>query len=343
MQMTPAQCIQKLEVGEFPRLLMLFGDEHQQKLDVIDKWREVAKIQQFEERHTFVADGEFEWQQLHTAANTLSLFSEKQTIELNLPTGKPGTVGSAALIEWMTNNLSDDVALLLHGPLVNQSVKNAKWFKTLEKHATVCFCYELKGHQMVQYLSRYVKQINLAISDDALNAIADMNEGNLLAAKQEIDKLELLFPNRENITLSNLQNVLSIHSRYSIFELAETTLVGDMQKAVLILDRLEQEGIEPNIVIWQLISEVQKLQSCLYEQTNLGRINFSKLRIWQSKQRLYTGALKRLSKTDLDNIMSNLTSADTLFKTEKVEQPFVLLAHLCLLFLPVELKGISLV
>lgn len=341
MAMTPTQCIQRLASGEMPRLLMLFGDEPQQKLDVTDTWRKTAKAQQFDERHTFVADSEFDWQQLVTTANTMSLFSEKQVIELNLPTGKPGTSGAAALVEWASTD-NPDVALLLHGPSINQSVKNTKWFKTLESQGVVCFCYELKGNQLAQYLSQYARSTELNIANDAITALADMNEGNLLAAKQEIDKLTLTFPAGSHIAFSDIEAALSLHSKYSVFELTEAVLAGDINKAIVILGRLEQEGIEPNIVIWQLINEAQRLEECMHQQQSTGRINFAKMRIWQSKQRFYVSALNRLHQTHIKDILQSLATADIAFKTEKIEQPFVVLAHLCLMFLPADLTQLQL-
>ena len=85
--------------GPLRGFYLVFGDEPQQKLDIIDHLRLKAKEQGFDERQSLVADSQFEWSTLLSASQSLSLFSNRQMIELELPSGKPGTEGGKILTQ----------------------------------------------------------------------------------------------------------------------------------------------------------------------------------------------------------------------------------------------------
>ena len=93
MQVYPDKFIPTLE-REFKGCYLIFGDEPQQKFEILQALREKAKQQGFTERNVMVADNEFSWNSLLDATQAMSLFADRQVIELELPTGKPGTEGA---------------------------------------------------------------------------------------------------------------------------------------------------------------------------------------------------------------------------------------------------------
>ena len=98
MQVYPNQFGQEISRG-LKSCYLVFGDEPQQKFDVIEQIRQTAKQQGFIERTVLVADTGFSWNHVLEATQSMSLFSSQQFIELELPTGKPGTEGSKMLQE----------------------------------------------------------------------------------------------------------------------------------------------------------------------------------------------------------------------------------------------------
>ena len=120
----------------------MFGDEPQQKFDVIEQIRAKAKANGFEERTVLVAETGFNWNQLTEATQSMSLFSSQQFIELELPTGKPGTEGSKMLQE-VAASLNPDILLLVHGPKIGKDVQRGKWFKVLDDLGASVLCYPL--------------------------------------------------------------------------------------------------------------------------------------------------------------------------------------------------------
>ena len=221
MQVYPNRFNATLKKGLQP-FYLIFGDEPQQKLTAINQIREVATEQGFDERQTLVADAQFDWSTLLEATQTLSLFSSRQYIELELPTGKPGTQGSKILTELSAQN-NPDILLVIHGAKIGKDVQNSKWFKAIDKHGTYVPCYPLEGNALQQWLMEQMRTQGLQVTPDVTRLLAEYCEGNLLAASQEIEKLCLLYPNG-NPTLEEVEQAVVDQSRYNVFQLIDVLL-----------------------------------------------------------------------------------------------------------------------
>lgn len=334
MQVYPDKFLSTINSG-LKSCYLLFGDEPQQKFEMLQALRAEARQQGFDERTVLVADGEFSWSTLIDACQTMSLFAARQLIELELPSGKPGTEGAGVLTELATN-LSEDILLVLHGPRIGKDVQRTKWFKALDAIGIFSICYPLEGRQLHSWIQQRLNQAGFQYTPGCINTIADFSEGNLMAAAQEIEKLILAFPEKQ-IDEEKLASALVDQSRFNVFQLVDIMLEGNQTRCVKILQRLESEGIEPNIIIWALIREWQTLWKLNHMQNTGQTINWMKLGIWKNRQRFYQQALSRLGKSELEAISKQLTDADQLFKQSAVVRPYVKLCHLCLLFTGVPL------
>jgi len=313
----------------------VFGDEPQQKFDVIEQIRAKAKANGFEERTVLVAETGFNWNQLIEATQSMSLFSSQQFIELELPTGKPGTEGSKMLQE-VAASLSPDILLLVHGPKIGKDVQRGKWFKVLDDIGASVLCYPLEGKQLSAWLNQQLKAHQLSVSAAGVKMIADFCEGNMLAAKQEIDKLALLYP-QQSISEAQIEQAMVDQSRFNVFQLVDVMLSGDSIRCIKMLYRLESEGLEPNIIIWALIREWEQLWKLkLAEQS--GPIQWQKFGIWRNRQGYYQSALSRLSFAQLEDIQHALTQSDHAFKQNVIARPYVEMCHLCMMFMGFDLR-----
>jgi len=328
--------------NNLPRFALVFGDEPQQKLDALDALRQTALQHGFYEKHSLVADAQFEWSQLIEASQSLSLFSARQYIELELPTGKPGKEGSQTLIEVASQD-NPDVMLVIHGAKVDKGVTNSKWFKTLDKQGIYVPCYPLEGDRLRQWITEQMQSIGIQPNPQLANLFTDFFEGNLLAAKQELQKLLLLYPDGQ-VDVSQLDKILVEQSRFNVFQLADVLLAGDANKTVKLLNRLEAEGIEPNIVLWALVREWQNLttlNTAMQQNQPLDKI-WGQLRIWQNKKGLYNSALRRLNQQQLSAIQQKLSQLDKGLKQSAIARPYIELCHLCLMFMPMQLEAMPL-
>lgn len=341
MQVYPNRFPQTLGQS-LPAITMVFGDEPQQKLDTIEALRKAAVQQGFTEKKSLVADNQFSWNELVDAFQSMSLFAERQYIELELPTGKPGAEGSKTLLSLL-EMANPDVILLIHGPKVGKDVQSTKWFKAVDKSGIYVPCYDLSGNQLSQWLQQQLISQGLTSSPDLIALLGNYYEGNLLAAKQEIEKLKLHFPDGA-IDLTKVESLLMEQSRYDVFQLVDLVLQGDAKKAVKLLDRLDSEGTEPTIISWALCKEALILKELmLAKQSNQSTETvFKAYRIWQNKKVLYNAALNRLSLIQIQQILEKTAAFDSALKQISIQRPFVELCHLCFLFMPMALDGIQL-
>jgi DNA polymerase-3 subunit delta len=326
--------------SELKPFYLIFGDEPQQKLECIELIRKAAQAQGFDERQSLVVDTQFSWDTLIEASQTLSLFSSRQLIELELPTGKPGAEGSKVL-SALAQKINPDVLIVIHGGKIGKDVQNTKWFKAIDKNGVYVPCYPLEGNALYQWLNNQMRLAGMQPSQQISQLLVDYCEGNLLAAKQEIQKLMLLYP-KGNPSFEEVEQAVVDQSRFTVFHLIDVLLSGDAQKAVKMLYRLESEGVEPNIIVWALTREWQTLQAILFDRQQGKTINWNQHRIWKSRQALYQAAIQRLSLENIQVLQKKLTEFDSAIKQSQVVRPYVELCHLCLLFIPYSLGNVTL-
>jgi len=90
MQVNPAQLSNHLSKG-LKSLYTLHGDEPLLIQEALDAIRACARAQGFTERTSHTVSGaHFDWSEVLAACGSLSLFADKQIVELRIPSGKPG-------------------------------------------------------------------------------------------------------------------------------------------------------------------------------------------------------------------------------------------------------------
>lgn len=333
MQVQAFDFERKLLNNELPPFILVFGDEPQQKLDIIDAVRAKAKSSGFDERQTFTIDSDFEWSHLIDAMQSMSLFADKQYIELTMPTPKPGAAGAKQLLD-IASLANPDVVVLIQGPKAGKDVQKTKWFSALANIGWFSHVYELQGNQLNKWLLARANQLNLNISQSAVGMIADMCEGNIMAGRQELEKMSLLYKNEHVIEVEDVAKAMVQQSRYSVYQFTDEVLSGNMSKAIKMLVRLEDEGLEPVVVLWSLVNEAQTLTKLVEMQQQTGRVDYKVLRIWPNKQSLYQAAVSRLTSNDMRGLNAKLSEADIMFKSTYVAKPYVVISHLALMFMP---------
>ena len=85
--------------------------------EAADAIRARAKRAGFDEREVFFIERVADWEAVRATSNNLSLFGSRKLIEIRLPSGKPGTGGSNAIVDLLANASPDNVYLMLTGKL----------------------------------------------------------------------------------------------------------------------------------------------------------------------------------------------------------------------------------
>lgn len=269
------------------------GDEPLQLNEACDSIRKSARQCGYDERQVFHVSSSFDWDTLLAAANTLSLFSEKRLIELRIPSGKPGDKGSKALIKYISNLPVDTILLIISGKIEAQS-QRSKWFTHVEKAGVVCQIWPIDVAQMPTWIEQRLRATGLTPSNDAVSLLSERVEGNLLAAKQEIQKLFLMH-GKKHIDANDVLDSVSDNSRFSVFELADAALMANTVRVTRILQALRNEGVEPILILWALSREIRELGAMSAEIAKGATIEsiLGKYHVWEKRKPLFRKNLQQ--------------------------------------------------
>jgi len=342
MQKLYANQLEQHLTGPLASCYLLFGEEPLQKLEAIDAIRAAAKQQGYGERISLTADAQFDWNELSNELQAMSLFAERRLIEVELSQQKLSPAANEQL-KALPQQLHNDIILLIHGERSHSDVSKLAWFKQLQTQAVQIPIYPLDERQSLQWLRDRVRQLQLQLSTEALALLQQHCAGNLLAARQELEKLALS-QLAQPIDAAQLNQFLADHSSFSVFQLVDAILQGQLDIALHRLQRLCQQDTEAVIIAWQLQKEVLQLRqlSLAQQQRQALEATFKQLAIWPKRQSLYQQALQRLSLAWLEYLLQELAAFDRLYKSGTLLNNDVALAHLVTLMIKPVAKTFSL-
>ncbi|MCZ4337405.1 DNA polymerase III subunit delta [Shewanella colwelliana] len=291
-----------------------------------------AKRDGFEEAVQLNQESGFNWNELIEEWNSMSLFASRRIIELVLPQAKPGSEGSTILQQLMKSP-NPDVLLLISGPKLASEQTKSKWFKVLDTDGVYIPCTTPEGQQFSRWLQTRIRHFGLNLTPDAQQLLYNLYEGNLLAADQALQLLQLLNPN-EVISSEQLSQYFEDQSRFTVFQLADVLLNNQQDKAQHILSQLQAEGVAMPILLWGQFKELTTLLQLKQAQETGGLQSlWGKLRIWDKRKNLYQNALSRLSLKQIEVMLACASKLELKLKQQGIED-WTSLSHLCLLYDP---------
>ncbi len=240
-------------------LYAIHGPEALVALEAADRIREAARRAGCTEREVFFAEPGVDWNRLGTAAANLSLFASKRLVELRIPTGKPGTEGARAIEAWCAS-LPDDAILLVLLPELEWQQLKSKWFEALERAGVVVEAKPVSRDELPDWLAGRLARQQQRASVETLEWLADRVEGNLLAAKQEVEKLALLLP-AGDVSLAAIREAVTDVARFDRDTLLEAIHAGDAARIVRVVESLEAEGEPLPLLLWTLAEELRRLMA----------------------------------------------------------------------------------
>lgn len=326
MRLNPRQLATHLRAGVAP-LYLLSGDEPLLVDEALDAIRAAARQSGCTERDVQIAERGFDWDEFRAGLGNLSLFASRQLIELRLPTGKPGDRGARELVALAADPPADKVVVVITPALAGKAAKT-RWVTTLADAGVWVPLVTPNREQLPAWLAGRLKSAGLACDPDALTLLVDRVEGNLLAAKQEIDKLLLLTPG-EPVTVDTVRAAVADGARYDVFQLADAALAGDGQRAARILTHLEREGVAPTLALWSLARDIFTLVEVAHRLSAgdaPGRA-MTAAGVWRSREALIGKAIRR---GGVRRLLQQARIADRVVKGARPGQPWSALMELTL-------------
>ncbi|MBW7470564.1 DNA polymerase III subunit delta [Marinobacter sp. M216] len=241
MKTQPAQLPQLLKKGLSP-VYLISGDEPLLVQECCDLVRKAARDAGFQDRLTFHADHQLDWNSVADEFSAMSLFAERRRIEIHLPTGKLGD--GRAVLEQVLKEPPEDIVLLLISARLDAAETRRKWYKELQNKGVHVPVWPVDADKFQGWLQQRASSRGLSLTRGALAILAERLEGNLLAASQELDRLSLL-GNGSTIDEETVEQAVQDSSRFNGFELVTELLAGRAPHAGKMIGILQQEGENP--------------------------------------------------------------------------------------------------
>jgi DNA polymerase-3 subunit delta len=319
MQARPEQLEALLQRGLKP-LYLVHGDEPLLAQEAGDLIRAAARAVGFEERKVFTVSGaHFDWSGLIGASQEMSLFAQRQLIEIRIPSGKPGKEGSEALQRYV-EHLSEDVLTLVHCPRLDGQQMKSAWFGALDRAGVTVRVEAVPRQALPAWIAQRLARQQQRVKDGdegqrTLAFFADCVEGNLLAAHQEIQKLGLLYPEGE-LGFEQVEAAVLNVARYDVFKLGEAVLAGRVARALRMLEGLRAEGEAPVLVHWTLAEDIRALKR-VHDAVAGGQplpLALREARVWGLREKLFERAVPLLTPLTLDALLRAASICDGLVK-----------------------------
>jgi DNA polymerase-3 subunit delta len=321
MQVAAQQLPAQLQRG-LKSLYPLYGDEPLLIQEAADAIRAAAREQGYTERtvHT-VAGAHFDWSEVLASGGSLSLFADKQLIEIRVPSGKPGKDGSQVLQQIAASAQgADDTLTLVILPKLDGMTQKGAWFAALDSFGITVKVDPVDRKALPQWIAQRLQLQGQRVAageegQRTLAFFADRVEGNLLAAHQEIQKLALLHPAGE-LGFEQVESAVLNVARYDAFKLAEAVLGGQTLRVQRMLDGLQAEGEAAVLVHWALAEDIRTLNR-VRAAMDAGRplpMALRENRVWGVKEKLMERALPLIRPAQLSQWLQDAHTVDGIVK-----------------------------
>ncbi len=324
MQLKAAQLAGHLKTG-LRALYTVHGDEALLAQEAADAIRAAARAAGFGERQVHTVTGaRYNWSEVLAAPQAMSLFAERQLVEIRIPSGKPGKDGGEALQRYaaLVREMPDppEVLTLVQLPRLDGQQLRSAWFGALDGAGISLRVEPVERRALPLWIAQRLAAQGQRVAEGeegrrTLEFFADRVEGNLLAAHQEICKLALLHPAGE-LGFEQVEAAVLDVARYDSVKLTEAALAGQTARALRMLDGLRADGTSPVQVQWLLAADIgalQRVKAALSEGRPLP-VALREARVWGAKERLIERAIGQLPEAALVDLVEAAQVCDGLVK-----------------------------
>ena len=314
MKLKAAQLAAHLQRHGLVPLCYLMGDEPLQHREGADAIRAQASAAGYRERSVLSVEGRFDWNRLSLEAGNLSLFASRRLLDLRLGDKAPDKEGAAALLAYCQQPPPDTV-LLISGGRLSSAAQKSRWVQLIEEKGLLVTVNDIELGQWPQWIEQRLHSRQMRATPEAIKVLAERAEGHLLAAAQEIEKLQLLFPN-VTIDVPQVLEAVADSARFEVFGWLDAVLNGEVPRLVRQLARLRAEGVEGVLIASLLTREIRALCRLAQARELAQSLEpvFTRQGIWQNRKPLFKKALSRYSQGEWLQCLAQSVQLDRILK-----------------------------
>ena len=329
MQIYPEKLEAQLQ-SQLAGLYIISGEEPLLSIECCDQVRAAARKAGYAEREIFHAE-QLDWDQVLMEARALSLFSDKRIFDIR--TGdKLGADGTKALVELAESPPEDTLILVSCGKLDKKQLQT-KWAKSVSAAGVIVQVWPVIPSQLPHWLSDRLAKAGIKANRQAVDILAERVEGNLLAARQEIEKLLLLLDTDE-VDAQAMSGAVADSSRHDVFTLIDRVLAGEIEDASRSLRGLREEGNDVLGLLWLIARELRTL-ILVQEGIAAGQsmdTALAKAGVWSNRSALVRNAIRRLPISRLMLMLRLTRQIDMIAKGQAQGDAWLELENLLLIF-----------
>lgn len=329
-KITAEKLFTQLKAGTVSPVYLLTGEDVYRKNQVIN---ELIKILQPDDFNIYRSEADkADWGEALTLANTAPVFSNTRMVIL---TGieKIRKEPKEALLRYLNNPLPTTTLVLTH----NDS-KKLKTEKNLAGFAADVGCVadfaELKREELSLWARNKMQEKGLQPDFDALDILCEAVGGELAAMEQEIEKLYLYTLDRadKKITKQDVLACIGFSKEENPFELSNAITACDRRRAIMLVDKLVDDGEEPVGILSKMtfpilkMARVKRLAEAGLPQSEILRA--AGLMFWES--RLVNQARAMPAQAAFKRTLDKIIEADSAFKTSTAADPKIMLKGILL-------------
>ena len=174
--------------------------------------------------------------------------------------GKFDKEASQILRDWCAEpNANPNALLLIRTERLQPRQRNSAWFKAIEASGWSCWIWPLGPRELPGWLNERLRLRGLELQRDALMALWERVEGNLLAAAaQEVEKLalqDLAQPISEEALLQCLEDT----ARFNSLDLIDAAMAGQGVRVTKIMASLREDRGSLFAILGALTSQLRRL------------------------------------------------------------------------------------
>ncbi|TCP92103.1 DNA polymerase III delta subunit [Cricetibacter osteomyelitidis] len=287
-----------------------------------DQITHTALQQGFDEKIDVTVDNSTDWNALFDRCQSMGLFFNKQIISLNLPENLTALLQKN--LQQLIELLNDEILLILQLPKLAKATEKQVWFALLNDFVIIN-CQTPTIEQLPRWLANRTKAMALTIDKESVQLLCYSYENNLLALKQILQLLQLLYPDHK-LTYPRVKSVVEQSSVFTPFQWIDALFEGKENRARRILQGLVQEDTQPVVLlrivqrelmtILQLAQPQQKVELDTPLPTQNLRGAFDKLKVWQNRRAAFTQLLQRLTYRKLYQIIQQTADIERAVKQD---------------------------
>ena len=302
-----------LKGATLPSPIWIATDEPLLQVEHGDRVRARAREAGHAERVVIDIATGFDASRLVGQGQSQSLFGERRLLDLRMAAKPPRGFGEA--LADLAAVTGPDTVVMVTSARLDKAQTGAAWFTRAMGHGLLVEGYGPDRGEFGRWISQRLAANQQQADAATLELIAERTEGNLLAARQAIDRLALLAP-AGRLDAAVVDEVVSDDARFDGFALVETALNGKVGRALTMLDGLKAQDAPLPLLGWALADAVRRLLKAI-EAREAGQPVPSALRaagIFGRREAAYRQALGWISRDEATECLRSIARLDRMAK-----------------------------